>query len=781
MYPIYEWRRPMIFPVLTTKLHKPQLPDGMISKEELLKDSHLANVILVSAQAGSGKSTVVSAWLSEQDKAYCWYALDDWDNDLMQFFAYLVAGIKPVDAHVSEALEQLLDAFQSIGFEAFLRALINQLHTIKTPFILILDDYHIIRNEQIHQVLRTMLEHFPPAMQLVLITREDPPFQLARMRASKRLLELRISELRFTEDEVKVYFSQQLHLTLEEAQLQNLIKRTEGWIAGLQMTALSMQGHDDINVFIEALTDSHYYIMDYLMEEVLEHHPPEIKTFLLKTSMLDFFSGDLCDAVLQLEAGTGSTIIERLVKTNSFIISTESSHQWYRYHHLFRDILRQRLDHQSKCEVERLHHRAGLWFKLNGREQEAIHHLLKANVYEEAAALIECKWDEMDIQLKSASWLDMVKRLPVDIIERSPVLTMGYGWALLDMGEVEASGAWFDKAQELYDRCVDVCPQDVIITDIVQFDLLPATIASARAYIAAALGDAEGIFYYTRDALIRIPSDQYYKRGMVSMLLAIAHWGMGNLHEAELEITQALKTIGSLVNPLTENSFFMVLAELYIQQGAMSKAKALFEQTISRVIEQNRVPILLASLYLGLAKIAFLRNENKEAYALLEQSKAYGQRYAIMDWKYKYYLLLARVYCSEGFYDLARNCIMEGKMHYFMNPLPDEITLEEMEIRIDNEETLHRQDPVVEAEVLNKGNRVSFEKEHANQSLSELLTVRELEVLALIVAGLSNQEICDTLFLALSTVKGYNQNIFGKLQVNRRTQAVAKAKELGLV
>ena len=772
----------MIFPVLMTKLHKLQLPDSVISREELLKDSSWASVILVSAQAGSGKSTVVSAWLSEQNRAHCWYSLDDWDNDLMQFFAYLAAGIKPIDENVSEALEQLLDAFQSIGFEAFLRALINQLHTIKSPFILVLDDYHVIRNEQIHQVFRTMLEHFPPLMQLVLITREDPPFPLAKMRASKRLLELRISKLRFTEDEVKVYFSQKLHFTLEEAQLQHLIKRTEGWIAGLQMTALSMQGLDNIDVFIEAFTASNYYIMDYLMEEVLERHPPEIKAFLLSTSILEFFSGDLCDDVLQLEAGASSAIIERLVKTNSFIIPSDSSHKWYRYHHLFRDLLRQRLDHQSKSGLEKLHLRAGLWFKTNQREQEAIHHLLKANAFENAAALIECKWSEMDIQLQSASWLDMAKRLPAAIIERSPVLAMGYGWALLDMGEVEACKAWFGKAQRLYDRCqADACPEDIIITDTTQFNLLPATIASAYGYIAAAIGDIEGIFTHARDALTRIPSDQYYTRAVVAMLLGIAHWKMGDLHEAEVVITQSLKNIRGEVNSLVENSFYMVLGELYIQQGVLNKAKALFEQTISRVIEQNRVPILLASLYLGLAKIAFLRNENRDAYALLEESKAYGQRYSLMDWKYKYNLLLARVYCSEGLYDLARDCIMEGKANYYMNPLPDELTLEDVEIMIDNADTPQHPYPM-KAEAINKlGNSPPLKKEHANQSLPEPLTVRELEVLALIMAGLSNQEICDTLFLALSTVKSYNQNIFGKLHVNRRTQAVTKAKELGLV
>ncbi|MHB1347111.1 MAG: hypothetical protein ACYCXK_06420, partial [Candidatus Humimicrobiaceae bacterium] len=186
------------------------------------------------------------------------------------------------------------------------------------------------------------MEHLPQLMQLVLITREDPPLPLAKLRASKRLFELRISQLRFTEDEVRTFFSQQLNLTLEEQQLHQLIKRTEGWVAGLQLTALSMQGLEDVGGFIEAFTGSHYYIMDYLMEEVLDHQSPEIKNFLLKTSLFEFFSVELCEAVIQLESNTGSAIIEKLVKSNSFIIPTESSHKWYRYHNLFRDLLRQR-------------------------------------------------------------------------------------------------------------------------------------------------------------------------------------------------------------------------------------------------------------------------------------------------------------------------------------------------------------------------------------------------------------------------------------------------------
>lgn len=769
----------MMFSALSTKLHKPQLPDSMIARESLLRDCEGASVILVSAQAGSGKSTAVSAWLSEQSKAYCWYSLDDWDNDLMQFLTGLIAGLKTMDAHAAENLRQLLDAFPSVGLEAFLRALINQLHLIEFPYILVLDDYHVIRNDQINQVMRTILEHFPPLLQLVLITREDLPFPLAKMRAAKKLTELRTSQLRFTEAEAEHLFSQQLHISLDQEQIQHLISRTEGWIAGLQMTALSIQGIDDIDGFVKALSGSHYYIMDYLMEEVLERQTPEIKEFLLRTSILEFFSADLGDAVVQLETGRSNTIIERLIKTNSFIISTEPSHNWFRYHHLFRDLLKKRLEQQSKRALESLHHRAGLWFKINGFGSQAIQHLLKANAIEEAAALIECKWDEMDMQMQSASWLGMAQKLPAAILERSPVLMLGYGWALLDKGDVEACAEWFDKALRLYSLAqTDDRPEDILINDTTQFDLLPASIASARAYIAAAAGDIAGVFTQTHYALERIPHDQYIKRGIVDMLLAFAHWGSGDLDQAEAVIAGSLQDIKRAANPHVEHSFSMVLGELYIQQGDLGKAQALFERMISRLINENLVPIILPSLYLGLAKIAFLQGENRQAYALLEESKTHGERCALMDWKYKYYLLLARIYGSEGLYDLALSCINESRTYYYVNPIPEDISIDAAEKQIKAAAAQHHTGrlPGIEDE-----NERVFEKELVNQSLPEPLTVRELEVLALIASGSSNQEICDTLFLALSTVKGYVQNIFGKLEVKRRTQAAAKAKELGLV
>lgn len=283
---------------------------------------------------------------------------------------------------------------------------------------------------------------------------------------------------------------------------------------------------------------------------------------------------------------------------------------------------------------------------------------------------------------------------------------------------------------------------------------------------------------HARYALDLIPNNQYFKRAAVEMLIGIAHWGKGNLKEAESIIMRSFNNIKRAKNPIFKNSYYTVLGELYIHQNELNKGKAIFDQTISRLKKDNLITILLPSLYLALAKIAFLQSENKKAHSLLEESKKYGQRYALMDWQYKYYLLLARIYCSEELYDLALDCINESKIYYYLNPIPEEVGIDEVEKKI-KFEIAHYQ-PSLTLDMRN-GNLTDFEKERINQSLSEPLTLRELEILSLIVSGLSNKEICDKLFLALSTVKGYNQNIFGKLGVNSRTKAAAKAMELGLI
>jgi LuxR family maltose regulon positive regulatory protein len=557
---------------------------------------------------------------------------------------------------------------------------------------------------------------------------------------------------------------------------------------------------------------------------------------------------------------------------------------------LFRDLLSQRLPDYIQgiggLTVEELHRRAGDWFNSEGMFTEAIHHYLSGRFYDQAAALIECRWAELDLQLQASIWLAMAKQLPESIIEKRPVLAMGYGWALIDTGDIRGSKKWLDIAEKLYELHHD-SPDEFPVADLMQYDLFPATIASARAYVAAATEDIEGVFIHAEDALSKAPQEQPAKRAVIAMLLGVAHWSSGDLMEAEKITVDSLHSFGKYINDLVYNSFTMVLGELCIQMGRLKEAKSIFEKTIKRVEDAGKVPILIASLYLGLANIAYLEGNNQGAYELLTKSKEYGQMYALIDWKYKYYLLFAKLYLSQGLYDAALESLAESKSEYLMNPLPDYVSLEDMEnyihfrsgrgvLKADSNITMDSFDPDhipylrefsaafhVE-QVLNQkadhsmlkraasicsgliksaktqkrtGNCINYlvlaskvqealgqktarqslydeavtlakednyirpfldhlpqdaglkfsadevqplMKETANQKLIEPLTLRELEVLGLIVEGLSNQEISNKLFLALSTVKGYNQTIYEKLDVKRRTEAAAKARVLGL-
>lgn len=884
----------MKYQILHSKLNKPESATLYVTRKEIEKklgDNSQAGLILVSSFAGSGKTTIISEWIKRENFNYIWYSLDDRDNDLHFFFIYLLEGIKGLDKMIADDLLQLLESFESIGYDTFMRALITNLHRLDKEFMLVLDDYHVIANEKIDTFIKSFIEHMPLKMKLVIITREDPAFPLSKYRVSNKLLEIRIADLRFTKEEAEIFLANQLRQDIDEEHAALLTKRTEGWIAGLQLAVLSMQGLKDINSFIKEFSGRHNYIMDYLIEEVIEKQHQESKEFLLKTSVLEYFSGNLCDSLLDKGKGYSQRMIEYLQQNNLFLIPLDQDRKWYRYHHLFRELLRQRLPQHiqsmGNITVEELHCRAGNWFNKEGMSIEAIHHYLAGQSYDQAAALIECKWAEMDSQMQSSSWLAMSRLLPESMIEKRPVLAMGYGWALIDTGDLQGSKKWLEKAEKLYDF-YDNTPEEVPVSDMKQFELLPATIAAAYAYIAAATEDIEGIFIHTNNALAKTPLDQYQNRGIIAMLSGFAHWSSGDLLAAEKVIVDMVHTVSNKVNDLTINSFYLVLGELYIQMGRLQDAKSLFEKIIRQVDGVSKVPSLLASLYLGLANITYLEGNNQEVYELLKKSKEYGQNYALMDWEYKYYLLFAKLYTSEGLFDMALDSIYESKKAYFVNPIPDYCSLEDMEMLIQMRKgrgmlssddylmvdsfgtrsipylaefsagvytekilTQNANPPMLkkvgsicnvliesakkqnrtghcinylvlaskvkdaegqlierrllldEAAVLAKNENyhrpflehlshdeglnyvkkdvLHLKREMANQRLIEPLTTRELEVLALIVRGLSNQEISDLLFLALCTVKGYNQNIYAKLDVKRRTEAVAKARKLGLV
>ena len=373
-----------------------------------------------------------------------------------------------------------------------LTALLNDLTTISGDFILVLDDYHVIDSQPIDQALTFLVDHLPPQMHLVIATREDPPLPLARLRARGQLTELRAADLRFTPAEAAEFLNEVMGLNLSAEDIAALETRTEGWIAGLQLAALSMQGRSDTAGFIQAFTGSHRFVLDYLVEEVLQRQPEHVRSFLLQTSILDRLSGPLCNAVTEQE--DGKAMLETLERGNLFVIPLDDQRQWYRYHHLFADVLQAHLMEAQPDRVSSLHRRASAWYEQNDLPSDAIRHALAAKDFERAAELIELAWPAMDLSYQSATWLGWAKALPDELIRARPVLSLGYAWALLDGGELEASEARLRDAERWLEPAdaQQRSSAKMVVVDEAEFRSLPASIATARAYRALALGDIPG-------------------------------------------------------------------------------------------------------------------------------------------------------------------------------------------------------------------------------------------------------------------------------------------------
>ena len=337
--------------------------------------------------------------------------------------------------------------------KSILTTLLNEITTIPDSFILVLDDYHVIDSKPVDQALTFLLEHQPPQMHLVIATREDPPLPLARLRVRGQLTELRAADLRFTPAEAAEFLNRMMGLNLRDADIAALEARTEGWIAGLQLAALSMQGRSDTAGFIQAFTGSHRFVLDYLAGEVLERQPERVRNFLLQTAILDRLSGSLCDAVTAQDGGRG--MLETLERGNLFVVPLDDQRQWYRYHHLFADVLQAHLIEAQPEQVSSLHQRASAWYEQNGFPPDAIRHALAAEDFERAAGLIELAWSAMDLSYQSSTWLGWVKALPDVLIRARPVLSVGYAWALLDGGELEASEARLQDAERWLDTPTD--------------------------------------------------------------------------------------------------------------------------------------------------------------------------------------------------------------------------------------------------------------------------------------------------------------------------------------
>jgi len=894
-------------PILATKLYIPQPQPKVVLRPRLIERLNQGlrrKLTLISAPAGFGKTTLVSEWVAGCGRSVAWLSLDEAENDFPRFLAYLVASLQTVAANIGEGVLRTIQSPQTPPTESILTSLLNEITAVPDNFVLVLDDYHVMDAKQVDNALTFLVEHLPPQMHLVIATREDPNLPLARYRARGQMTELRVADLCFTLPETAGFLNQVMGLNLSAEDIAALETRTEGWIAGLQLAALalqgtiSMQGHKDASSFIKSFSGSHHFVIDYLVEEVLNQQPESVQTFLLHTSILDRLCGSLCDAVLHgnanlhpIPSSSGQETLEYLVHANLFIVPLDNERHWYRYHHLFGDLLRKRL-HQSAVlssgingeSVDELHKRASKWYEDNGLEIEAFHHAVAANDIEHAARLMEGKGMPLHFRGAIAPVLHWLESLPPTVLDANPSLWVMYASALSMTGQLNNVE---EKLQSAEAALQGFEPDDKIRN-------LIGHIAAIRALLAASQNQVETIIAQSQRALEYLHKDNLAVRTATIWKMGIAYHlqgnrdaakqayseaiaicqvsgniminisatsGLGNVQESENQLYLASETYrrvqqlaGDTPLPVASDAY-LGLARIFYEWNDLDAAQQHGQQSVKLALQmENTGRFIPCEVFLARLKLAqgdvdgafsiladtsqFIRQHNflyrmpevaaAQVLTLLHQGNLATAAHLAQT--YELPICQARVHLAQGdpsaalavleslrqqveakgWQDEKLKCLVlqavahhaHGEKDRAVQLLGDALTLSEPGgfIRIFIDEGLPMAQLLSEADahgimpdyigIL----RAAFEAEKKEsedrsylpalplaQPLIEPLSQREIEVLQLVAQGLSNQEISERLFLALSTVKGYNREIFGKLQVQRRTEAVARARELGLL
>ncbi len=889
----------MVAQLLTTKLHIPPARAELVARPRLVERLNAGlrrRLTLISAPAGFGKTTLLSEWASRCPRPVAWLSLDEGDNDPVRFLAHLVAALQRVGAILPDETTDLPLEAPSAPTGVVATALINQIVASKMGFVLMLDDYHLIEEQAIHDALNFLLDHLPPNMHLVIASRADPPLSIARLRARSQLTELRQSDLRFDLQEVSQFLNEVMRLGLAPADVRALLSRTEGWIAGLQMAAVSIRGQDAgrRTHLIRDLTGSNRYIMDYLVEEVLERQPDQVQAFLLQTSVLEQLSGPLCDAVVAAGA-QGQQTLEYLDRANLFVIPLDNRREWYRYHRLFADLLRKRLRQTEPTLVATLHRRASAWYESHGYAAAAIDHALSAEDFQRAADLMEQTAEETVMRSELVTFLRWVARLPDDLLGARPSLGVLHAWALL------LTGRWAEAADSYLE-------QPTTGTGIASWKMAPM-----RALMTLFQGRVPAAAEMSRRALEELPRGE-------SFLRSIAAWNLSLSQLAEGDVSACRQTLEELVQASRQTRNYVVavmamasLAVLQRRLGRLHEAEVLYGRALELATDEqgNQLPIASEPL-MGLGEIWREWNDLALATQYLEQGIESAQRWAETS-ALDGYMSLVRVKESQGDVEAARNVLLLAQQmaEQFDGTDLDDLMVDLLRLRLsiaqgdiasaerwtgqrgwdkylhseggersfgfvrsrmDKYErlllarlriaqrrpseavsllepllslmqSLRRVDLLIEVEVLRalalqqlddqdqalaalehalslaqaggyvrifvdegepmvrllyRAAQRGMAPEYAGQLLAafpaapavaeptvsdmvEPLSKRELDVLQLIAEGLSNREIAARLFLSLPTVKWHSSNIYGKLGVSNRTQAVTRARALGIL
>jgi LuxR family transcriptional regulator, maltose regulon positive regulatory protein len=877
----------MAAPILATKLYVPPPRAKIVARPRLIErlNEGLAmgcKLTLVSASAGFGKTSLISEWIVNCGRPVAWLSLDEGDNDPVRFIAYLVAALQTIQPGTGRGLLAELQSPQPPQVETILSSLINEISALPGHFLLVLDDFHTLDSQTVDRALAFLVEHQPQQMHLVIATREDPSLPLARLRARGQCTELRTADLRFTPAEAAEFLNRVMGLNLTDGDIAALEDRTEGWIAGLQMAAISMQGLLDAADFIQSFTGSHRFVLDYLLEEVLQRQPVELQTFLLRTSILERLCGPLCDAVYPAPAGSGQATLAAIERANLFIVPLDNERRWYRYHHLFGYLLRKRLgQNMAPAAIAELHILASQWYENNDLMLDAFHHAAAADDIERAERLIDGTGLHLHFR-GVAAIRDWLASLPNTVLDARPSLWVRS--AMLSLVAGQSTGVE-EKLQ-----AAEAALQGAVLEDKTR-DLI-GQIAAARATLAGVRHQPEEVITQARRALEYLHPDNLSSRcranwtvGMAYMFrgerdaagrafaealsiaqtsgsiidITLAATCLGEIQELENQLYQAAETYRHALELLddqprpvdyrtylgmarifyewndleaagqhAQQSLKLVrrydravdrfvigevfLARLKLAQGDLAGAAAMLAETELAVRTNNfvqrmpgvaaaQVKVLLKQgnlaaaadlarthqLPLCQARVLLARGDPAEALAVLEPWRQQMQVKGWADEQLKGLVLQAVAQHMLGEEDQALQLLgellalaePEGFIRLFLDegaPMAELLSAAAAPgIRPDYVRKL------LAAFELEPRDAPPAPAVPAPSSMAEPLSPRELEVLGLIARGLSNHEICDRLFLALDTVKGHNRRIFEKLQVQRRTEAIARALELGLL
>jgi LuxR family transcriptional regulator, maltose regulon positive regulatory protein len=735
----------MILPVLATKTYRPHIHGPLVTRERLFEKMSLGTetcvrLILVCAPAGFGKSTLVATWAETQAAPMAWLSLDEQDAIPERFFTYLIAAIQRVHPDFGADLFEQIRTGIANGHETLLSALINAFGEIPTPLLVTLDDYHVINNPIIHESLTYLLEHAPSGMTFLIATRVVPPLSLPRLRARRQLVDIRLQDLRFTTSEIIRFFNDLYALGLDLQEISTLEERTEGWAAGLQLAVLALPAESaNRREFIQQFSGSQEYIADYLLEEVLNRQPTALTTFLLRTSILDRFCAPLCQALT--DERESEAILQDLFSRNAFLIPLDSERRWFRYHHLLADLLYASLQRTYAPLLPELHHRACAWFESNGYTQEALTHALAGRDFRTVERLVNENWTAMlhqgnitvTLRWLSAlsrmatqpnlmpeivqSTLDWLATLPAKSFSGYPALHNTYAWALFLSGRLDKVNAHLQRSEQALAHMLSV--GHLRETDI-DYREISAEAKVLTVFLLYARSELDAALEQAHQALQFVQHASNLLKGSLQVILGHIYRGLNQSEQAVKAYRESIPLVWQSGNTIGTMSAYAGLISLYRSQSHFPLAEQTFQEAL-QLMDENQIHHIPAAgiLYLERAALLFAQNMPAEASLALD--------------------LAVEVAQHSGLWDFREQC---DALRAQLTPTPAPID---------------------------------------QSALIEPLTARELEVLALLAGGFSNNDIASKLVISLATVKKHASSILSKLDAANRTQAVARARKIGLL